>query len=545
MKIHRKKTDIFISCLIIVVAAIFSVGIYISKAHNDYPDLTSISAKSIITGGRVMDDHTTKKTNSKRNNNLGNANYYNPNDGLYYADSGFKTIANDNTEYLLSLFNSGKDVNLPAGNYLCKTNVSITGNEVKIKGVKDRTKIVFQCKDFVYNSSGPYNEGVVVNKNHANEYNEANAQAIGIYDITFEYKRYQAKSPKTIMLFKNVKKLHLVNCSFIADLPNEIPVTNLDLYNACKNVLVLDCYFSNKTRALSGGCIWVRNLTTQTVSVPGNNTENVTIRSCEFDKDSKDEVISVYSTIGNVKDVVITKCKIRDYFTKQDTVLSAISSEDKYYGTVENVVISNNYIYSQNFNAFMISTGLENRKKQTKNVVIYNNEIVNDSQSTKRRIIIYNPLVNKDGSIVVTGNEIISKPNPSVYAIANVSIANENKITGNIESAVVGGIAADNIITGALNGIVNPDAALKNTINQVKYGIRVFQNDSYLYSNNIELDKDNGICGIEVLSEENVICAKNIIQTNAKAQYGFIARSPDTHLYSNQVSGEGKISIGQ
>ncbi len=541
MKTHAKRFDIYIPCLIIAI--ICTIGIYIVKTYSHYPDSITISAKSIKPGGKVMDDNSTKS--SKRTIlKKGNADYYNPKDGLYYADKDFKVSANDNTEYLLSLFNSGKDINLPEGNFLCKANIPLTGRELKVTGVKGKTKIVFECKDFSYVISGPFSEGLIVNKNYANEYVEATAQIISISNIDFEYKRYQDKSPVTMMLFKNVKALNISDCSFISDLANEIGVTNLDLYNACKKVTVTDCYFNNRTKANHGGCIWVRNLTSQSVAVEGNTTENVYISNCEFDKDCKDEVISVYSTIGNVRDVVITDCKIRDYFTAQDTVLSAISSEDKYYGTVDGVLIANNYIYSAHFNAFMISTGLENRKKPTRNIVISNNEIVSDSQSTRRRIIIYNPANNRGSNIIATGNKISSKPNTAFYAIANVTYANENKITGNIESGIVGGTVTNNIITGAVNGIVNPDSASKNVLSQVKYGIRVFQNDSYLYSNNIELDKTTGVCGIEVQSPDYVTVTKNQIQTTAATQYGYITKNPNTFLQGNQVSGAGKTTIG-
>jgi uncharacterized protein YuzE len=338
------------------------------------------------------------------------------------------------------------------------------------------------------------------------------------------------------MLFKNIKAANLRNCSFIADLPNGVPVTNLDFYNGCKNVTVSNCNFINSTKSKEGGgCIWVRNLTSLTASVEGNTTENINISKCKFVKDSKDEVIAVYSVTGDVKDVVISGCNIADYSSAQEIVMSVFSSEDKYYGTVDNVFINGNTIYSENFNSFVILTGITNRAKLTTNVIIANNKITSYSKNNSRKTIIYNPVNNSAGNIVVNNNKISVTGENYFAAIAGVTYAEGNKITGTVENGIYGGAVISNSITGVINGIVNPGAAFNNTMSQLKYGIRVYEDESCINDNKIDLDKNNGICGIQIISTASVTCTKNTIKTYSSKQFGVVAGSPNTVLGSNEV----------
>ncbi len=536
MGIRNNKKVMFILCLslVLVVAGIFAFTIYQYLTHIDSIETNDTSQNTLNKqiGAQVRDAST----------QVGNANYFNKNNGKYYADSNYQTEANDNTAYLLSLFTSNKSVDLPEGNFLCKTRIVLNGKELKVNGVEGKTKIVFDSITFNNYGVAPFSECLIINSNYADEYKQESAQNININGIIFEYKRYSQNSPKTIMLYKNIAAANITNCSFIADYANEMVVNNLDLYNGCKNVVVSNCYFSNKTNAQAGGCIWIRNLTSKTQNIQGNTTENININNCSFEKDSKDEVISVYSTVGDVKDVIISSCDIKDYSEKQNIVLSVYSSDDNNYGIVDNVVINNNNIYTQKFNAFVILTGTQNRIKPTTNVTITNNKITSESQNDKTKTIIYNDTNNKDSNVIVNNNEIVVRGSTYYAAIANVKYVGGNKITGSFNSSIVGGIVTNNTIIGASNGIVDPAAALNNSISQVNYGIRLYSGDSNLNSNSIEL-KGSGICGIEVTSQDYVTCNKNKVQTLNKNQYGIIAKNANTILNNNQLLGEGKNSI--
>lgn len=478
-------------------------------------------------------------------NKVGNANYFNEKDGKYYADAKYKIEANDNTSYLLSLFNSGASVKIPAGSFLCKAKIILKGKKLSVSGIKGRTKIIFDSKNF--NGSSSYIGSLIINASYADQYKADTAQSIDISNIAFVYKRYSISSPNTMMLFMNIKSANIKNCSFIADYENGNSVTNLDLFNGCKNVKVSDCYFSNKTKALSGGCIWVRNLTTKTKAIIGNTTENININKCSFYKDSKDEVIAVYSVMGHVKNVVISNCNIKDYSDKQEVVLSVYSSEDKNYGIVDKVTIRNNSIYSQKINAFVIMIGVGDRAKPTSDVMIEKNRIVTDSQNNSKKTIIYNSERNKSSNILVNNNIIFAKPCPYYTAIANASSVDGNKINGEIGTGIYGGIVKNNVISDSENGIVSAEAVFNNVISNAKYGIRLYEDkgDCSISDNIIELDKDTGYCGIQIISKYNISCSKNKIKTYSEKQYGIFAKGSNITLSDNQVLGKGIISINK
>ncbi len=539
MKISLKKV-LFMLILAVALVILSAPTLFVSHTDSIYPKAINNSYQDYGVGGRIMDIAQTQTVSAAPINKKGNANYYNDKNGEYYADVKYKVKANDNTSYLVSLLNSGETVNLPAGNYLCRTNLVLKNRRSTITGVPGKTRIVFDSKNYVLNDTITFREGFIINDSYYSEYKDNTAQEISISGVTFEYKRFTSNSPKTILLFKNIKKADINNCSFIADLPNKIDVTNIDLYNGCKNVTISDCFFSNRTKASSGGCIWVRNLTASKVRVNGNLTENIIINKCSFDKDSKDEVIAVYSSVGDVKDVTISNCSINDYSDDQEIVLSAYSSEDKYYGIVENVTIHNNDIYSKNFNAFVIMIGVENRTKPASNITIANNKIVTDSTNSKRKITIYNSTNNKNGNVVLNNNVINAASGSYYVAIANATASVGNTVTGNFENGIVGGTVINNTIIGAINGIVTPDFALNNKVSQGKFGVRVYSNsDSMITKNVIELDKSIGVCGIDIPSQGYVTVLNNTIYTLTANQTGITAKSPNTVL-----SGNNTISIG-
>ncbi|OPX44821.1 hypothetical protein CLHUN_13750 [Ruminiclostridium hungatei] len=519
---NKKSYFIYILCAYLTVLA---VGIYVlNTRHAKNLEVDSYNAEG-----------------KQRAGEIGNANFFNKADGKYYEDSRFTIEANDNTEYLTRLFNSENTVNLPAGNFFCKSKIILKGMNLTVQGVKGSTKIVFDSRTFSNYGQGYLSECLIINSNYADEFNETTAQKMKISDISFEYKRYTNRSPKTIMILKNIRRADILNCDFIADLSNTMPVTNLDLYNACKNVTVADCNFVNNTMALSGGCVWVRNLTTRLSAVADNTTENVKITDCNFEKDSKDEVIAVYSTVGNVRNVIINNCKIVDRFEKQEIVLSVYSSEDKYYGTVDNIIISNNIIISDYFNAFIICTGIENRKKPTTNISIYNNDINAQSVGTSSKTIIYNPAGNEKSNIYAINNRITLTGNGYCNAISNVSSAEGNVISGQFRYGITGGAAINNTIQGAESAVVSPVVALRNTISDVKYGIRSFANNSYIGGNTVDISELSGFCAIELNSQARIYCANNNIRTHDSSQYAIIGKGANIILDNNDLAGEGKM----
>ncbi len=345
------------------------------------------------------------------------------------------------------------------------------------------------------------------------------------------------------MLFSNVNKIILENCTFIADLASELEVTNLDLYNGCKNVLVNNCKFINMTKADSGGCIWVRNLTSDEYGISGNDTEDILIKNSTFIKDSKDEVIAVFSNRGHVKNITIKDNLINDYSEKNQIVLSTFSSDNSYYGTVSDVTIDNNKIYSKNFQAFIILIGKDKRKNETSNVKIVNNTITAEGINDIRKVVI-NVGDGNVNNVLVENNTINAKNMHNATAIRNAYFVRNNTIDGDLKYGVIKGNVVKNIIRGADVGILSPKEALENTITNCRIGISSSPGKSKIVNNTVILNRNNGLGGIEVtgkvLDGGNILCSGNNIFTVSHKQIGFIIHSGSIILSGNNVFGSGK-----
>ena len=475
-------------------------------------------------------------------NEIGNANYFNPKTGKYYADPEFKIEANDNTGFLFQLFEETEgNITLPEGNFLCKTKLVIKGKNTTITGVKGETKIIFSSESFYNYGRGALAECLLSNENHEKEYNEKTAQKINLRNLIFEYKRTTSNSPKTIALFRNVNGLVVDNCEFFADYDNQIDVTNFDLYSGCKNVKIYDSKFINHTKANEGGCIWVRNLTSD-YEIKGNNTENVIIEKCFFSKDSGDEVIAVFSSRGNIRNVTVKDCDINDYSNIDDIVLSAYSSGNQYYGTVSDVTFENNRIYSIDFQAFLFMIGMDGRKNEVKNVNIINNTITTGSMNNKQKFIINvgNGNVN---NVLVDNNTIIAENLSLSGAIRKAHIVKNNTIIGDLGFGIRGGEAIGNNIDGAKIGIDSPIIASGNTITNCKVGISAVPGQISISNNKITLNESLGSGGIEIKGKtaDDIVldCSKNEIITKDKSQFGFLLHNGNISLVDNNVSGPG------
>jgi len=474
-------------------------------------------------------------------NSVGNANYYNISDGNYYADPEFTIPANDNTGYLLELFQSETEIYIPEGNFLCRTKLSVKGQNVRITG-SGNTKIIFDARHFSNYGSGAVSEGLMVNHSYKGIFDAATAQNIEIQNIKFEYKRSTANNPKTMLLFGNINSLIINNCEFYADLEGQ-KVTNLDLYAACKNVQVTNCKFVNTTKAQSGGCIWVRNLTSAKEDIPGNVTENVIIENCVFEKNSKDEVVAVFPCRGHVRDVVVRKCTINNYYDNNTMVLSVYPGDNDWYGSARRVTFSDNYIYSSNTTAFVFMLGAEDRVNELSDVNITGNTIVAESKTGKRKFIIYVSGKNVN-NVTVEENNITAKNFVESIGIENATRVARNKIIGTLEYGIVNGEVVDNYISGARIGIKS-SIARNNEIENCQIGISTNPDSAVIENNKITLSSA-GKAGVEVLSNKkaqksNVEITNNTISTENNKQYGFYISSGRIYLKNNNVLGNAKM----
>ncbi|WP_133250174.1 hypothetical protein [Ruminiclostridium sufflavum] len=481
---------------------------------------------------------------AQKQSNIGNANYYNEADGKYYEDEGFTVEANNNTKYLQELFSNEKKISIPEGNFFCKEQLCIKGKNIKISGVKGRTKISFAGN--TANSAYEYNVAAcIVNDSHKRIFDENSAQNITVDGISFELKQGKNNAFKFILVLANVNGGNILNCRFVSDKASDGMITLVDLFCCCKNIKIKACSFENMTGADKGSCIWVRNLTNSDKD-NRNATESISISNCNFKQDSDDEIMAVYSSRGNIRNIEVEKCEFKDYSDNNAKVLSTYPSENSYCGTVDNIKFFNNKIYSEKISNYTITVGGSNRANAVSNVVISGNEITIDKSTKDSCKIIY--INDNDTNIenVFVRDNIITAEGQLVNttAVYNATCINDNTVTGELATGICYGKAYRNIINGSRTAIASPETAENNIIYRCGIGISCDIQESRIAGNVISLDPQKGICGIEVkdnnsLSGYKFECSNNKVVTSNEKQYGFAIHNGDVRLVANILYGPG------
>lgn len=89
--------------------------------------------------------YTDKWENVKAWGAKANANFYNENDGNYYADASFTELSNDDTKAINDALLTGRNIRIPEGNYLITSPILSNKNDQKISGDgRDKTFIFCQ-----------------------------------------------------------------------------------------------------------------------------------------------------------------------------------------------------------------------------------------------------------------------------------------------------------------------------------------------------------------------------------------------------------------
>lgn len=478
---------------------------------------------------------------------VGNANYFNPVNGEYYQDKKYRIKANDNTIYLLNLFNSTDKIYVPKGNFLCKKQIKIKGKRVTISGINGKTKIIFSGNSFKNTSY----ESAIINENNLQYYKKDTAQKINIFGITFEYKRMNLISPKTIFILSNVNRVSIKDCNFIADFNNSIPVTLLDLYNCCKNVELNKVSFINMTGADSGGSIWIRNLTKE-YNNPINITQGIIVKNCNFKQNTNDEIIAIFSCRGDIKNVKIMNCLFKEESVQNVMALSIYPSENKYTGTIDRVLFDNNTFISKYLNLFLITIGGEGRKNKVSDIIISNNsiDIKGESNSNTNKFVIYASNKGTDiEGIKIIKNVIRMGKLTNTSVVSNTNKVNNNRIIGKAKNGIIGGYVYNNVIDGVENAIISPNIAVANKLINTVVGVTCNKENSSIKENVISLNKEVGICGIKVQTAQlkhssSIICKNNRVTTFKKNQSGLIIYGyKEIKLGLNSIVGPGKETI--
>lgn len=411
---------------------------------------------------------------------------------------------------------------VPPGVYRLKNKIKLKSHVI-FKGIRGKSKIVIS--DFLDKTA----EGILSNEHFSRTYKPDTADEITVDGIDFEFTRVSRDYPKTILFFANAKRVTIQNCSFSSfNTFANTETTHLDLYACCKNVKVINCDFTHINEG-TGGCIWVRNLTSAVNNLNGDITCNVEITGCNFTKSSRDEIIAVFSTRGDVKDVSIHDNTFNvTHDARMSFPFSAYPAENIYHGGVENVTFERNTVYMERVNTFLFMLGLSGRTNLCRNIKIKSNRFFVNIPDNKAVHLFYCNVSVTDTSFEGNYVEVNASPEAKInYVCINIQDVHGNTIKGSPAKAIENGIynaqrVTNNVLDYVSTAISTCRLVSNNTISHCRYGI-VFQGDvDAIASNNIiSLESEATYCGaIRVKSEETRVSAVgNVITTTKKNDY--------------------------
>jgi hypothetical protein len=442
---------------------------------------------------------------------------------------GADTAKEDNATAINAAIQDSSHVTVPGGEFSIQSNIVLKSG-LYLEGTSGLSKIVID-DTFKKNVYFPGNEFAIFNSGFAQSYNEATAAEITLKGITFVLTKSTINPIQTIMGFGNVKSLVIENCDFICQ-GNIITASNLDLYAACKNVTIRNCTFKNDTGADSGGCIWVRNFTSDGANLD-NETANILIEGNSFEKNCGDEVIAVWGLAGQVRNVDVKNNTIRTYGTKPALVTAIFGGEFDRYATAiaKDIVFEGNKITTDDFGGAVVQVGQPTDQiSKVDNVKVINNTI--------------NAKVSATG--VANAIKLINQPNYTNLSIMYNTINNTGtvKLNYGIVGAGPSSEVSNNTVNGAFNaGIANCHKALLNKVNNnlsgaafenclnvdsnevtnCLVGIKCFYSETFTLTNNTITMADNaksfGIMVLNVSDSSPTVFAKNntIIRLNTSS----------------------------
>ena len=195
----------------------------------------------------------------------------------------------------------GVPVVLPKGTIVISETIIIN----KMVGVKGKSKIILAGE---FTKTGFANQFCILNSSFSQSYNDTTANTILHKDYEIET---TPTAPRSIIGLANVKSGLIDNVKITANqfISGGKPVNVdalIDLYACVKNVEIKDCtlsqltgaYGSTRVSAGGGGCIWVRNLKSNSGDALLNITEHNSIHHNTFYHTTSDECLAVYGVRG-------------------------------------------------------------------------------------------------------------------------------------------------------------------------------------------------------------------------------------------------------
>jgi hypothetical protein len=437
---------------------------------------------------------------------------------------GASTERADNADAINKAINSASLVVIPEGIYKIQSAVRLE-NGLTLEGTRG-SSIILIDDTFKKGRYFPENEFAILNKDFSQSYDGGTVDRhITIRGITFVMNKTNTDSIATILGLANVENVIIEDCDFIIE-NNRITGNNIDLYAACKNVTISNCFIKNDTGAEYGAGIMVRCLTDDGYDTD-NETAGVLIENNSLEKNGNDEAIAVWGCVGQVRDVVVQNNSIEAYGRVPDVIIDAFAGEFNRYSTArtENVVFDGNTITTEDIAYTIFQVGQNtDTVSRLDNVSITNNTINAKVSATGYTTVIKSYGQDNYTNILIDSNRITNTGSVNIcYGISGKGMVSNNEINGLFNASIAyGATSYQNTINDNTKGAAFENVAYvdSNIINNCLVGIKCFETGNYSLTNNIITMMNSpdsfGIQALNVMNSYPVVSESNnnIIKTN-------------------------------
>lgn len=289
-------------------------------------------------------------------------------------DYGLKSGVIDPSYLILQRALDNYDSVIVPKNFRCivTSTIRLNTNNALIGEDKLSSKIIINADQFRWEDV--FNPAAFVNAStqmHTNSTSFAKANKnLQVINLTFELSGLKIYNMQSVIRLAGIENVSIRNCAFAVSSGNNLSHNAIiDLHGAYRRISIVKCTFDISTgNKRAGGGIWIQNTSSSDCS-------DVRVVNCEFNVDSKDEALAIYTTgSGKVSGVSI----LNNSFTAKESRETNVSVVSIFNNVSSLNLVGNTFsVNSRHLNVMdgVVRLGLYNTppKKELRKITIDGN----------------------------------------------------------------------------------------------------------------------------------------------------------------------------
>lgn len=469
----------------------------------------------------------------------------------------------DQSAYLQRALDVCESLDIPlkiSGNITLKRQIKI-GN-IDLIGELYNTNLIIST-DFLYTEiQDGKNYATFLNKSFGgNKNSTANSFSISNIKVTYLENRSNISNTihPSVFCFANIDGVTIDWCTIYIPNTSTQSCTGIDIWACASNVKISNTTVNNEQQSLTGGSIWVRNITSNG-ALPANDVSEIHVSYCNVTHATKDEPVAFYGVRGMTRNCSFTNSYVLALSSSQSrsVLISAFPLNDGSAGginaAVRDVQIMNNTFEDDYFKDHILRIG----QSGTDSTRVCDNITVADNVfKTKKTISDTNSYIARNIKCVGDNNTFrsntisVTGTGKVTYGTSGFDDTDSNYISGNISIGANGGNKTrNNTFIVKDTGILDSNIALNNTIVSEGNGILVqYKSNVLLDSNKITLTATTGAFHAVFFqslagSTPSGVFSKNTISLNNSAAYVVRKQGSGAVIVKdNSTTGTGKTVV--